>query len=249
MPTEMPPEGTPFELALGEGTRVPAVFVAGVTDVPAAVHALGLTSAGCALVVVGGAGEMTHAEIARATQLFDEALAPLADRLQAVVIDGGTNVGVMGLMGRARERREAAFPLVGVVAADLVGLGTRADVDAALEPYHTHFLLVSGSRWGDEVPFISALASAVAPPGASVTVLVNGGTIAWRDVAASVDAGRAVIVADGSGRTADLLAAATRGETSDARAAALVQTGTVRAVDAADPQALAAVAAELLGGR
>jgi SLOG in TRPM, prokaryote len=83
-----------------------------------------------------------------------------------------------------------------------------------------------------------------------VTVLVNGGTIAWQDVAASVDAGRAVIVADGSGRTADLLAAATRDEASDARATALVQSGAVRAIDAADPQALASVAAELLvGGR
>jgi len=225
------------------------VFVESVTDVPAAVDALGLTPASCALVVVGGAGEMTGGEIARATRLFDEALAPLADLLNAVVIDGGTNVGVMRLMGCAREQREATFPLVGVVVADLVGLGARPDVEAALEPHHTHFLLVRGSRWGDEVPFISALASAVAPPAASVTVLVNGGTISWGDVAASVDAGRPVIVADGSGRTADLLAAAARDETSDARASALVLRGAVRAVDAADPEALAAVAAELLGGR
>jgi hypothetical protein len=58
-----------------------------------------------------------------------------------------------------------------------------------------------------------------------------------------------VIVADGSGRTADLLAAATRDEFSDERTTALVKSGAIHTVDAGDPAALAAVAAELLGGR
>jgi hypothetical protein len=148
MPTETPPGGTPFELAAGEGASVVAVFVEDVADVSAAVEALGLAPARCALVVVGGAGEMTDEEVARATRLFDEALAPLAEGLEAVVVDGGTDVGVMRLMGRARERRGGTFPLVGVVVADLVGLGQRADAEAGLERHHTHFLLVRGSDWG-----------------------------------------------------------------------------------------------------
>jgi hypothetical protein len=56
----------------------------------------------------------------------------------------------------------------------------------------------------------------------SVTVLVNGGEIAWVDVAQSVKAGRPVIVIGGSGRTADALAKALRGEAADERAKRLI---------------------------
>jgi hypothetical protein len=65
--------------------------------------------------------------------------------------------------------------------------------------------------------------------GASVTVLANGGEVAWSDAGESVAAGRPVIVVDGSGRTADVLAAALRGEPADSRAAPLVASGLVHA--------------------
>jgi hypothetical protein len=64
-----------------------------------------------------------------------------------------------------------------------------------------------------------------------VTVLVNGGEIAWEDVAQSVKASRPVLVIEGSGRTADSLARALHGEATDERAQRLVASGLLRLVD------------------
>jgi hypothetical protein len=65
----------------------------------------------------------------------------------------------------------------------------------------------------------------------SVTFLVNGGEIAWEDVAQSVKAGRPVIVIEGSGRTADALASALHGQTTDERAKRLVATELLQVED------------------
>jgi hypothetical protein len=62
-----------------------------------------------------------------------------------------------------------------------------------------------------------------------VTVLVNGGDTAWEDVRHSVEAGRPAIAVAGSGRTADRLAQALRGEIADERAIALSASGLLRA--------------------
>jgi len=109
----------------------------------------------------------------------------------------------------------------------------RADA-AALDPDHTHFVLVPGERWGDESPWLAAVVGALAGSQPSVTVLVNGGEVALNDVAHSVRAGRPVFVVTGSGRTADLLAAALRGSPADPRLQRLTASGLIRA---SDPQA------------
>jgi hypothetical protein len=61
-----------------------------------------------------------------------------------------------------------------------------------------------------------------------------------------VDAGRPVITLAGSGRTADMLAAAIRGDDSDRRAAELVDSGLVRAADVTDRHELAQVLNDVL---
>ena len=101
---------------------------------------------------------------------------------------------------------------------------------APLDSGHTHFVLVPGSTWGEEAPWIARVAGAVAGGRPSVTVLVNGGEIAWTDVAESLRARRLVLAVAGTGRTADALAEATAGRPSDPRAARLVATGLVEAV-------------------
>jgi SLOG in TRPM, prokaryote len=150
------------------------------------------------------------------------------------VVDGGTDAGVMRLMGRARAETGAAFPLVGVAAAGTISLPgvppPRPDA-APLEPNHTHFVLVPGSTWGDEARWLARVASALAAGAPSVTVLVDGGETAWEDAAVSVEAGRPVIAVSGSGRAADTLVGAIRGEASDGRARELAISGLLRAAD------------------
>ena len=62
------------------------------------------------------------------------------------------------------------------------------------------------------------IAGVVAGRRSSVTVLINGGEIAYTDVAASLRSGRPVVVLAGSGRTADAIASARAGNGGDNRA-------------------------------
>ena len=220
-------------------------------ELSAALAQLGLAPAAGALVLVGGAGGMSPEEVRRVEPLFRAAVAPAAARAGAVVVDGGTDAGIMRLIGEARSASGGSFPLLGVAPASLLdgAGGTDAASDSSHpEPHHTHFVLVPGSRWGDESAWLARAATVLAP-GASVTLLVNGGDIAWADVERSVAAGRRVIAVEGSGRTADALAAAARGDASDSRARALVETGLVETVRWDDAEALAARLEELLRER
>ena len=218
-------------------------------DLERAVSGLGL-SPRPVLVVVGGASLMSARDRRRLEPLFTEILAPLAQRLAATVVDGGTDTGVMSLMGAARAAAGGRFPLIGVVVEELTDQARTANVDAvSLEPNHTHFVFVPGSEWGDEASWLAELATAVAGREPSATVLANGGPIAVADARHSIDAGRRVIVLDGSGRTADALAAAARGERSEPELAALAATGLVDAVDARDRNSLAWLLDDILSGR
>lgn len=208
-----------------------AVAVDGVGDIPAAVGALDLGAPRPTVVVVGGAAGLDDNAAAGLESLAD-GIVRAAAACGAVIVDGGTDAGVMRLVGRAAAQASVPIPLLGVVVRSLAALWGQPVVGsmAALEPHHTHFVLVPGSNWGEEAPWIASVAGAIAGSCASVSVLVNGGEIAWTDVAASLEASRRVLVVAGSGRTADALAAAAAGRTSDARAAALVGTELVEAV-------------------
>jgi TRPM family ion channel len=224
----------PFNVAFSEVSKARAVRVRRSEALPAALRELGLGRSRPVLVLVGGAGGLDDADRARLRPLFTEVLAPRAGALGASVVDGGTDAGVMRLLGRARAETGAAFPLVGVAAAGTISLPgvppPRPDA-APLEPNHTHFVLVPGSTWGDEARWLARVASALAAGAPSVTVLVDGGETAWEDAAVSVEAGRPVIAVSGSGRAADTLVGAIRGEASDGRARELAISGLLRAAD------------------
>jgi hypothetical protein len=224
------PVGEAFQLTLAGGGRASAVRVDREDQLGAAAAALNLS--GPALVVVGGADRMDDRELDRAEPLFREVLTPFAEQRGAIVIDGGTDSGVMRLVGRVRS--SSWFPLVGVVAAELAAESRDSESDAApLEPNHSHFLFVPGTRWGDESPWLARFATAVANGRPSATVLVNGGDVTLSDAEQSVGAGRQVIAVSGSGGTADAIAAAARGDAADRRVRDLAASGLVRAADVA----------------
>jgi hypothetical protein len=201
------------------------------------------------LVVIGGASQLSETDLDRIRQLFVEALVPIAEKWQAVVVDGGTDAGVMKLMGHSRAALNATFPLVGVCPTGLATLPNQsspAEDAAPLEPHHTHFVLVPGDRWGDESIWLARVATEISGSAPSVTVLINGGEVTWSDAAANVEMGRLVIVIAGSGRTADILAAAIHGNTSEARANQLVQSGLVTTIElSAGSEALAQIIEEI----
>jgi hypothetical protein len=212
------------------------------TDLPKALAESQLSLEVPVVVLVGGAGGLRVDELARLTPAITEGLIPAVEQVGAVVVDGGTDAGVMRLLGNGRETHSARFRLVGVAAEATVrisGNHTRVNADAAdLEPHHTDFLIVPGSDWGDEAPWIAWTASCLAGAAPSLTVLVNGGTIAYTDATASLDSGRPLIVLAGSGRTADDIAAAHRGHPTDPRAKHIAASHLLSLVDIDNPSAL-----------
>jgi hypothetical protein len=110
-----------------------------------------------------------------------------------------------------------------------------------LEAHHTHFVLTPGSQWGEEAVWISRVATVLAGTQPSVTVLVNGGEIAYQDAAHSVEQHRPVLIVEGSGGTADVLARAMRGSANSKRARQLAASGMLSSVQLKDgPAALIA---------
>lgn len=202
------------------------------------------------VVLVGGAEGFDKNDRARLRPLLERGLAPVVEALGACVVDGGTEAGVMALIGEARTLSGAQFPLIGVTAEGTATVTTdpkRPDGPPPFDRNHTHLLLVPGHRWGDEAPWLADVASKLAREHASVTVVINGGDVTLNDVGRSVDAARPVLVVAGSGRTADALAFALEHGSHDTRVSRLVSSGLLRAVDAGSgPSALArAVAATL----
>ena len=202
---------------------------------------------GVPVIVLVGAGTLDDAAAERLAPIVRDALAPLARALGAVVVDGGTDSGVMRLMGRTRAESHAAFPLVGVAPEGAVGAdGTNGGVP--LETNHSHALLVPGAQFGDESTAIAATATEIAQGEPSVTVLLGGGDVSFADVEASIAAGRPVLVVSGSGGTANAIAAAVAGADGNTRASAIAASGLVTVVPMGDVPAIGRTLGRLLGG-
>jgi hypothetical protein len=240
----------PFTLTFPGGEVASRIRVGHPSELPVALRKIGLERQCPSLVLVGGAQGLAMADMARLRSLFVEVLAPMAERLDLYVVDGGTNAGIMSLIGEARAATNSTFPLIGVAATGTVALPMQAvspadaELLALLEPHHTHFVLVPGSSWGDEALWLAQVASTLSGTLPSLTVLMNGGEITWLDARCSVQAGRPVLVLDGTGRTADALAAGMRGEQTDRRAHDLVVTGLVNVINIKDGQLALAEAIE-----
>ncbi|MEH2307154.1 hypothetical protein [Nostoc sp.] len=227
----------PLKLTFDSGQTALAIRVDQQAELPDALERIGLGGSHSILVVVGGASKISEADFLRIKRLFTEVLAPIAESLGAYVVDGGTDAGVMQLMGEARTQIGAKFALIGVTPENKVALPNQQEPDAdltPLEPNHTHFVLVPGDNWGDESPWISDVATMLANNAPSVTVLLNGGEITFDDAFSSVNTGRLVVVIAGSGRTADILADALRGEGTDERAKKLAKSGILQYVNLID---------------
>lgn len=233
-----------FELTFSNQNTAKAMCVDQRSDLAAALHQLDLSVARPVLVLVGGANGLSVETMESLQFLFQQIICPIIKRINGVVVDGGTDAGVMRLMGQARSETEGTFPLVGVVVQPkailpemvLVDANTHVDravdADAAeLEPHHTHFLLVPGNNWGDEAGWIAQVATLLARGAPSMTVLINGGAIALhQDVPHSIQQQRPVLVIAGSGRSADRLADALLHPLKDPEIQPLVESGLLTAI-------------------
>jgi hypothetical protein len=165
-------------------------------------------------LVIGGADKLDSAHDTALEQLFEQDLVPAASRLGATLMDGGTNSGVMAALGRAWASSDKRAPLVGVAPAGRVTFpgddARRERGDTNLEPHHPAFALASSARWGGETPLLFDLAGVVAGTRPIVAVLAGGGSGALQEVQLAARRHVPIVVIEGTGGTADELAAAVR---------------------------------------
>ncbi|SRR6266576_1040004 len=191
------------------------------TDAQTILKSLGIVQPHALIMVFGGAKGLDDSRNARLGELFTSAVAPAAAEAGALVIDGGTQSGVMAMMGEALARDGRESQLLGIAPAGKVtypGGPNDANIGdgAPLEPNHSHFVLVESDEWGDETGTMFKLAEALNV--AVVTMLINGGQIAENEALRGVRNGWPLLVVEGSGRFADELSAAIRNATLDTSA-------------------------------
>jgi hypothetical protein len=195
------------------GNRAVVVTPGRDTDAQTILKSLGIAQPHALIMVFGGAKGLEDSRKARLAELFTSAVAPAAAELGALVIDGGTQSGVMAMMGEAIARDGRGCQLLGIAPAGKVtypGGPNDAKIGdgAPLEPNHSHFVLVESDEWGGETGTMFKLAGALNV--AVATMLINGGRIAGSEALQSVRNGWEVLVIDGSGRFADEVSAAVR---------------------------------------
>jgi hypothetical protein len=236
-------------VATHRGLAIPTARVHDRAGLSRALHDAGLVDVAPTVVLVGGAGGMSQSDLDRTEQVIERGIIPAVVGTAAAIVDGGTDSGVMRLAGGARSVRGASFALVGVVGADTVeGQGSEPERGAPLEPNHTMFVVVPGKTWGDEAPWLFRVAQMISGSRPVVTVLLNGGAIAWKEIEESVRRGQRVVAVGGTGRAADELALASGGADHNRRATDAFDTGLVEVVDASEPERLQRVLTSALSG-
>ena len=204
---------TKKEISFENGNHAVVVIVPCDTDPQAILKMLDLAQPNALVIVLGGAKGLDDSQRTRLAELFSDAIAPAAAELGALIVDGGTQSGVMAMMGEAVARNGRRSQLLGIVPAGKVtypggpAKGGIAD-GAPLEPNHSHFVLVESNEWGGETGKMLELARSFNAP--IVAILVNGGAIAADETLQSVRNGWPLVVIQGSGRFADELSAAVR---------------------------------------
>ncbi|MDY6993273.1 MAG: DUF4231 domain-containing protein [Pseudomonadota bacterium] len=201
-------------LRFNNGYSATAVTVAPRTDPQKIIDALSLkeqlNSIEAIFMVSGGAGAFQDLEKTaqlQLQQLLNRSIVRVAHEIKAGFITGGTDSGIMAMLGQTVAERNYHLPLIGIAPAGLVSLPEEPDPSATpLEPHHSHFVLVQADQWGQETDTMYVFAAALLEKKPILTVLINGGEISKREILHSVRLGISIIVIVGSGRLADEIA-------------------------------------------
>ena len=187
------------QLTLKRGIKVGAANISDAPEIKPALDALEIPHPKKVIVLVGGAGKIGWLDtFAMRKAIY--IVAKLADKTDAVVVDGGTQAGIMMEMGKQRKQNNFSFPLIGVIFDSLL---MQEEPKSILDANHSHFMLIPGNNWGDESSWIAKIATVISEGEKSITILINGGEISQHDVHYSKMENRPVFIMRGTGRLAN----------------------------------------------
>jgi hypothetical protein len=131
-PIQATPPGQAKEILFPNGNRALSVTTAANTPAADVLNTLGIQQPKALLIVIGGASKLDDSLNARLKFLCNLGIARVAAEGEVAIIDGGTQAGIMELMGQAIAERGHQSILLGVApsAQSLI------QVDLSLALYH-----------------------------------------------------------------------------------------------------------------
>jgi hypothetical protein len=195
--------------------------------------ALGLTTS-APVLTVAGTTSMLDPGVAEQLLPVLKAVAASASARHAAIVTGGTDAGVFHLLRLALESAPRRPDHVIGVAPDglvmptgsAVALGSKR---APIDPSLSVLVRVEGDQWGDETAVLSGVVAEIAGPEPAAMLLVGGGDVTRAELVEHLRRGRSIVVVDGTGRLADLVASGTFAD-DDGDLRALVLAGDVQVV-------------------
>jgi hypothetical protein len=233
----MPAEAVTKKLVFDTKRQSWAVYVTTDTSPEEILDGLNICSLPRGIISIsGGAKEFPPAAIERTMDLIGRVIVPITYNHNLLIVDGGTEAGVMKTTGKAfrseyplpriigeasiapdRDADQNGLPLLGIAPGSRVyypGIDHPSTKECSLDPNHFYFVLVSDAQdWGEEVDcmfaFLDYLAIRKQIP--IVNIVANGGRITIKEAFHAVENGWQVIVWEGSHRAAEVIIAALNG--------------------------------------
>lgn len=214
-------ESDRFIIRFNDQQFSPALRIDPNGDAQTIIDTFGLLSPRPTIFITGGASAMSESDIERTRVVMESGVAAFAAQHNITIVDGGTEAGVMRMVGLARKANNYKFPLVGIAPYDKVSYPgfNNPQAEAVLEEGHSHFVLVNSDQWGGESQMIVNLTKAIANRQKPMMgILINGGRIAERDVYLATTQGDnriPILILEGSGRVADDISTAFKTQRTD----------------------------------
>ncbi len=205
------------KIVFANGNQAKYVEQASGASVDDMIKSLGVRQPETIIISLGGAKDLDTDKIAKLTHMYSRGVADAAEDLDALIIDGGTDSGVMAMMGQSLRNRKKKLALLGIAPEGKILLSDSQVPDETgrypLEPHHSFFMLAKSNEWGGETDLMVEVAKSFSFKAQVVVVLANGGENAKIEMLRCVREGWPIIILKDSGRFADHLADLKEGKT------------------------------------
>jgi hypothetical protein len=204
-----------------------------------------ITSPHALIIFNGGTAELEPALQKKLTVILQDGLAQIVVEEQITLLTGGTQAGIFALLGEGLGKWGRSAPCIGVCVENLVRwkaplVKMAKDKLIPLEPHHSHFVLVDGKKWGDELNTMYTLGEHLSKNCPTINIYAGGGQICKREMQTAIAQGRKMILLAGSGRLTDEVLKAHHGEeVDDEEIKEIAEKGDIVALNMSDgPEAL-----------